>query len=245
VAAAVSAAAPDVIVNCAAYNDVDGAEEDPSRAFRVNAFAVQALARAAASASAVFVHFSTDFVFDGQASEPYREDDRPGPLSVYGASKLVGEWLAGETPAHYVLRVESLFGGPTAGTTARAGSLGKIIEATQEGRSVPVFVDRTVSPTYAVDAATTTRQIVERRLPFGVYHAVNSGAARWDQVAEEAGRLLGRSPQLTPLTLESVNLKARRPQYCAMSNERLQAAGIPMRHWRDALAEYLQPRRRT
>jgi dTDP-4-dehydrorhamnose reductase len=233
---------PDAVVNCAAYNDVDAAEDDPVTAFEVNAFGVQALARAAGETGAVFVHFSTDFVFDGRADRPYTEEDTPGPLSVYGASKLVGEWLAREAPRQYVLRVESLFGGPTAGAGAKLGSLGAMLKRIADGQDVPVFVDRVVSPTYAPDAARAVAGIVGSDLPAGVYHCVNTGSCRWDEVALELARLLGREARLKPLTLETVALKARRPRYCALSNARLASAGISMPHWRDALQSYVAAR---
>jgi dTDP-4-dehydrorhamnose reductase len=242
---AATAERPDAIVNCAAYNEVDRAEDEPVAAFHVNAFGVQALARAAAGTGAIFVHFSTDFVFNGETDRPYTEDDRPDPRSVYAASKLVGEWLAREAPRHYVLRVESLFGGSAAGPELRPSSVGRIVEAIVEGREVPVFVDRTVSPSYAVDVAAATAQLLARTPQAGVYHCVNSGSCRWDELAVEASRLLGREPRLKPVTLESAPLKARRPRYCALSNARLAAAGIPMRNWRDALADYLTAMGRT
>ena len=108
VRAAVADLRPGVIVNCAAYNAVDEAEDDAVAALEVNAFGVRSLARAAAAIDATLVHYGTDFVFDGTASEPYREDDAPNPQSVYAASKLLGEWFA-QGARHYVLRVESLF----------------------------------------------------------------------------------------------------------------------------------------
>jgi len=101
-------AGPDAIVNCAAYNDVDGAEDHPVDALNVNAFAVRALARAAGDCNAALVHYSTDFVFDGRASRPYTETDTPNPRGAYAASKLMGEWFAADAPRAYVLRVESL-----------------------------------------------------------------------------------------------------------------------------------------
>src|SRR5947207_2218800 len=110
VAAAIDAVAPDAIVNCAAYNDVDGAEDHPVDALNVNAFAVRALARAAVACECALVHYSTDFVFDGRATEPYTETDEPNPRGAYAASKLMGEWFAADAPHAYVLRVESLFG---------------------------------------------------------------------------------------------------------------------------------------
>ena len=103
---------PEAILNCAAYNNVDGAEDDALTALQVNAMAVRAMAEAARGIGATLVHYSTDFVFDGQGSRPYVETDRARPCSTYGASKLLGEWFAQLVPSHYVLRVESLFGGP-------------------------------------------------------------------------------------------------------------------------------------
>jgi dTDP-4-dehydrorhamnose reductase len=238
VAAAVADVAPAVIVNCAAYNDVDGAERDPGRALRVNAFGVQALARAARAAKATLVHYSTDFVFDGEASAPYDEEAHPNPRGVYAASKLLGDWFALELPRGYVLRVESLFGEPGA-YGSRRGSLGTIVERIRQGEEVPVFVDRTVSPSYTADVAAATRALLEREAPAGLYHCVNSGAATWAEIADAVAQALGRPLRMRPITLDTANLAAPRPRYCALSNARLASAGIVMPHWRDALARYL------
>ena len=143
----IEAERPALVVNCAAYNNVDGAEDDPTSAFRLNAFAVLALSRAASSAGATLVHFSSDFVFDGETDRPYTEDDVANPRSAYAASKLLGDWFALECPRAYVLRVESLFG-PPGPDGARRGRLGAIVDRIREGAEVPVFVDRTVSPSW-------------------------------------------------------------------------------------------------
>lgn len=240
VSAAVADVQPDVVINCAAYNDVDGAEEDPQTALRVNAFAVRTLARACAVADAMFVHYSTDFVFDGTADRPYVEEDEPNPRNVYASSKLLGEWFAAEAPRHYVLRVESLFGGPGAAVGTVGRSLATIVERLRAGEEVPVFVDRTVSPGYAPDIADATLALVQRGAPVGLYHCVNTGAATWEAVALEAARLLGVTARLKPLTLDSVSLRARRPRYCALSNAKLASAGFSMPTWQDALARYLK-----
>jgi len=240
VAAAADRVGPDVIVNCAAYNDVDGAEDQPETAVRVNAFGPLTLARAARVAGAAFVHYSSDFVFDGEAAAPYGEDDPPNPRSVYGSSKLLGDWFAADAPRHYVLRVESLFGGPGTHQGARRGSLGTIVDRIRAGEEVPVFVDRTVSPSYTPDIARATWQLLAQEAPAGVYHCVNSGAATWAAIAEEVARLMGRPLKIRPLTLETASLKAPRPRYCALSNARLASIGIRMPSWQDALARYLK-----
>ena len=238
VAAAIEPLGPDVIVNCAAYNDVDQSEDRPVEALNVNAFAVRALARAATTVGAVLVHYSTDFVFDGAASAPYSEEDRPNPRSVYGASKLLGEWFAADAPRAYVLRVESLFGRAPGGPAPK-GSVALILDGVRAGREVRVFEDRTISPTYVVDAAHATRLIIERCAPPGVYHCVNSGRCTWLEFAREVARQLGVEPRLIPVRVAEIKLRADRPQFCALSNEKLRAAGVGMPPWQDALARYV------
>ena len=124
---ALAATRPEVVINCAAYNDVDRAESEPDAALRTNAFGVLTLARAARQVNAVLVHYSTDFVFDGETNRPYVEEDQPNPRNVYALSKLLGEWFVAEAPRAYVLRVESLFGQPGP-EGSRRGSLGSILD---------------------------------------------------------------------------------------------------------------------
>ena len=239
VGAAFARLAPDVIINCAAYNAVDAAEDHPVEALRGNAFAVRSLARAAAAAGAVFIHCSSDFVFDGTGSRPYVESDQPNPRSVYAASKLLGEWFASDAPRGYVLRVESLFGRAPDGPAAK-GSAETIIQSIRSGRTARVFQDRTVSPTYVIDAARAMRGLLERGAPFGLYHCVNSGSCTWLAFAAEAARLMRVEPRLEPIKISDVAMRAERPVYCVLSNARLTAAGVVMPDWRDALARYLQ-----
>ena len=238
VAAAMARVRPDAIVNASAYTNVDGAEDDPVTALNVNALAVRSLARAAETHGAALVHFSTDFVFDGTASAPYTEQDRPNPRSVYATSKLLGEWFALEAPRAYVLRVESLFGGAAAGPEPK-GSVAAIHKALMSGQSPPVFVDRTISPTYVIDAAHATRTLLESSAPAGLYHCVNSGSCTWLEFAEELARLAGLEPRLTPVRMSDLQLRAARPLYCVLSNAKLRDAAIDMPSWRDALARYV------
>ena len=231
----VTSVKPDVVINCAAYNDVDGAETSALAALSANALGVRALVRAAREVQATLVHYSTDFVFDGTADRPYAEDDPPRPLGNYGMSKLLGEWFALESQPSYVLRVESLFGGEPA-----KSSIDKILTAIRTGAPVRVFHDRTVSPSYVADVAWATERLLETRAPFGLYHCVNSGVGTWVDVAEAAVRLLGRDAEIVPVSVTEVKFRARRPQYCALSNQRLAEAGIAMPRWDDALARYLK-----
>ena len=239
---AVHAARPQLIVNCAAFNDVDGAEDRATEALAVNAFAVLNLARAADETGARFVHYSTDFVFDGAATTPYTEDVRPSPRGTYAASKLLGEWFALEAPHSYVLRVESLFGCP-ANWTGRRGTLDGIVANLEQGREVRAFTDRIVSPGYVVDIADATRHLVTTAAAPGLYHCVNDGHASWYDVAGEIAALVGNQrPSLVGVTMDQMKLKAPRPRYCALSVAKLAAAGFTMPAWQDALRRWLTAR---
>ena len=206
---------------------------------------VRTLARAADETGATLVHYGSDFVFaglDGPDTKPYDESVPPSPRSVYAASKLVGEWFALESPRAYVLRVESLFGLP-ADWKGRRGSLDTIVAGLEAGREVPVFTDRTVSPSYMVDIAAATRTWSTPVPPYGLYHCVNSGHGTWYQVAHRSGR-----PARCPGASQADNdgrgraSSAARPRFCALSNRKLAAAGFEMPAWQDALRRWLAAR---
>ena len=238
VQAAVSDARADIVINCAAYNDVDGAEDDPVTAFNVNAFAVQTIVAAAARTQAVLVHYSSDFVFDGETDRPYGEEDSPNPQSAYAASKLLGDWFALASPRAFVLRVESLFGRPGP-ASVRRGSLGTIVDGIWDSAEVPIFVDRVVSPAYTSDIARATAHLIRSGASPGLYHCVNTGHATWLEIAEYIAAVLGKPLNARPLTLAAARLRARRPRYSAMSNAKLAAAGHSMPTWQDAVQEFL------
>src|SRR5262245_5390969 len=160
---------PDVIVNCAAFTNVDAAEREPLLALSANAWGVRTLARAAIDINATLVHYSTDFVFDGTIDRPYTEEDEPNPRGTYAVSKLLGEWFAYDVPTHYVLRVESLFGGPRG-----SSSIDKMLRQLRNGEEVRAFSDRTVSPSFVEDVIVATMGLLERQSPSGLYHCVNS-----------------------------------------------------------------------
>jgi dTDP-4-dehydrorhamnose reductase len=184
----------------------------------------------------VFVHYSTDFVFAGTAAEPYTEDDQPEPRSVYAQSKLIGEWLAADAPKHYVLRVESLFGGPH-----RRSSIDRIAEKLTAGEAAPVFFDRVVSPSFVADVVDASWFVISQRPAFGLYHCVNGGHATWLEVGQEIARCLGLTDStLRPVSVQDVKLRAPRPQYAALSNAKLARAGFEMAAWQDAVRRYLQ-----
>ena len=152
-------------------------------------------------------------------------------------SKLLGEWLAADAPRHYVLRVESLFGGRRA-----KSSIDAIADAIDAARPVRAFADRTVSPSFVEDVVAATRQILERRPPAGLYHCVNSGYGTWVEVAHEVARLRGRpDAAIEPIRMADAKLKAPRPLFAALDNAKL-ATSVAWPTWQDALARYMRER---
>jgi len=228
---------PDVVMNCAAYTDVDGAESHPLTALNVNAMAVRTIANAAARLDATLVHFSTDFVFDGSATTPYTEDDQPSGTSAYALSKLLGEWFAAGSPRHYVLRVESLFGGRRA-----KSSVDKLLDGIIAGREVKAFSDRVVSPSYVEDVATATQALLQNKAPYGIYHCVNTGWTTWSILARELAHIVDvPDAQIVDVPMAQSALVAPRPKFAALSNAKLEAAtGLKMPTWQEALRRYIK-----
>jgi dTDP-4-dehydrorhamnose reductase len=231
----IAALCPDVVINCAAYNNVDGAQQQPEEALAVNAWAVRTMARAANELDATFVHYSTDFVFDGATDRPYREDDSPNPRGTYAVSKLLGEWFAGEVPRHFVLRVASLFGG-----SRGRSSVDRMLTAILSSHEVRAFSDRTVSPSYVEDVVDATLALVDGSRPWGLYHCVNTGWTTWSDLAREVARLADRpEARIADVPMADAGLLAPRPKFAALSNAKLAMAGIEMPTWQDALARYV------
>jgi len=241
VTAAIDAIKPDAVLNCSAYTNVDRAQDDPLNALAVNAWGAQALAAAAAAAGATLVHYSTDFVFDGSSTRPYTEIDEPNPQGTYAASKLLGEWFAAEAPSHYVLRVESLFGGPHA-----KSSVDVLLNAILTGQEARAFSDRVVTPSYVEDVVDATMRLLAQDAPHGLYHCVNSGMTTWLELTRELARLAGRNDaRITPVKMTDTPLKTPRPLFAALSNAKLAALGVHLPTWQDAVGRYVELRIRN
>lgn len=243
VRAALEQERPDVILNPAAYNRVDNAENDLAAAFAVNAFGPRLLARAASAAGATLVHYSTDYVVDGARHSPYGEDDPALPLSAYAASKLAGEhFVRALAPRHYVLRVCGLFG--LAGRATRHGNfIETMLRAAAAGRALRVVADQVVAPTATRDVAAATLALLEREAPYGLYHTTAAGETSWYDYARAIFALADVRAHLSPTTAAEYGAPARRPAYSILDNGKLEAAGVTRpRHWRAGLEEYLAQR---
>ena len=229
---------PDVIINTAAFHKTDQCEEEPLKAFCVNAIGAMNVARIAAEISATAVYISTDYVFDGKATEPYTENDSANPINTYGISKLAGELCMRQNPKHYVMRVASLFG--VAGASGKGGNFVEtmIIKA-KKGEPITVVDDMWMSPTYTKHASVAIAKIIEQNLPFGTYHVTNQGSCSWFQFAQEIFNLLGLNPKLTPIQTDQLQYKARRPRFSALRSVKLDGTGLQTSDWKQSLNDYL------
>jgi dTDP-4-dehydrorhamnose reductase len=230
---------PDVVFNAAAYNKVDGAESEPGRALEVNAVGPSCLARAARDAGALFVHFSTDYVFDGSATRPYKEDDCPRPLGAYGASKLAGEHLVASARGEsLVIRTSAVFG--RGGNQQKGGSfVARILEQARSGRPLRVVSDQTFSPTYSPDLAAAALALVNAGAR-GLVHVSGGGACSWHEFAVAALRLESIAAPVEAIRAADLNLAAARPRYSVLDNGRYHSFGLPpLRPWVDALSASL------
>lgn len=237
VKALVARVEPEVVFNATAWNRVDAAEAEVSAAFAVNALAPRWLAEAARSVSALLVHVSTDYVFDGENRRPYQESDLPRPLGVYGASKLAGETLvAASGPEHLIVRTSGVLG--RGGSEQKGGSfVDRILDQAREGRPLRVVDDQVFAPTVAADLAAALIGLVRRRAR-GLLHVTNAGSCTWRELALAALQIAGIDAPIEPIRTESLRLPARRPAYSVLDCSRYTGLGpAPLRGWREALAD--------
>ncbi len=233
VRAAIRLHCPDVVVNCAAWTDVGGAEDNEFTAMQVNGSAVRDLAAACARLGCILVHLSTDAVFNGAASTPYAEDASTAPINAYGRTKLVGEQaVLREHPQWgYVLRTAWLYG---AHGSCFVGSMAA--RADKPG-PIDVVADQYGQPTWAADVADRIVALLRVRPPAGIYHATNAGqASRWD-LARELFTMIGADPErIRPVNSERFPCAAPRAARAILGHSKWAVAGLPpMRPWQDAL----------
>jgi dTDP-4-dehydrorhamnose reductase len=231
--------APEVVVNCAAYNLVDRAESEPPAAFAVNAWGVRELALWCRKRGRLLVHFSSDYVFglDESRRTPWVDADAPGPVSVYGLSKLAGEYLVRSTcPDHLVIRTCGLYG--VWGSGGKGGNFVEtMLRLAREGRPLRVVADQVCAPSYTADVADAAVALLTAGKQ-GLFHVTNAGSCSWHEFARAIFELTGVSANLTSITSAEYGAAARRPAYSVLTSEGLS----PLRPWREALAAYLGER---
>ncbi len=232
---------PEVVVNATAINAVDKMEDTPEvyeLAKKVNGLAVGELARLCKEQGIVLVHYSSDYVFKGDDQNGYTEDAEHNPVNKYGETKALGEKLLLEnTDKYYLIRLSKLFGKPAVSEGAKKSFVDMMLWLVTEGGKTHLDLvdDEKSSPTYAPDLANLTYRLVADNLPYGIYHAANSGACTWNELALETFRLKGLVVDTTPVPGDKFPRPAKRPMYSELVNTKLPR----QRTWQEALKEYL------
>jgi dTDP-4-dehydrorhamnose reductase len=221
--------APDAVIQCAAYTGVDQAEQERDAAFAVNAQGAEHVARACADIGAAVVFPSTDYVFAGRATRPYRPDDAIEPLNVYGESKAAGERAVCAVPRHYVVRTSWLYG------AGGRNFVDTILQRARAGEALRIVSDQHGSPTWTHDLAHTLLKLLERAAPAGTYHACNRGQTTWYDFACTALELAGVRAQVTAVSSAEFPRPARRPAYSVLDTSATDQIVGPARPWQDAL----------
>jgi dTDP-4-dehydrorhamnose reductase len=233
-----------VVINCAAYNFVDRAESEPETAFAVNAWGARAMAESCRQLGCVLVHFSSDYVFGlvQNRATPYAENDAPGPESVYGLSKLAGEYFVRALcPRHFVIRTCGLYG--VWGSGGKGGNFVEtMLRLAGQGKRLRVVVDQVCTPSYTVDVAAATVDLVHTT-HYGLYHLTNAGSCSWHEFASAIFEQAGVQADLSPISSREYGAAARRPGYSVLAPAAYTAIGRPaLRPWQEALACYLRER---
>lgn len=232
---------PEMVVNAAGFTAVDRAEAEPDAALAVNAEGVRNLALLCRDFACPLIHFSTNFVFGADAGRaaPYAETDAPGPINVYGKSKLLGEeHIRRLWPRHFIVRTTGLYG-------VGKNFVEAMLRQADAGTPIRVVGDQVCTPTSVMDLATGVRALLQSQA-YGLYHLTNAGACSWHEFAQAIFELTGRPAALEPIRSDEYAALARRPRYSVLANARWIASGFtPLRPWREALAHYLAERRAT
>jgi dTDP-4-dehydrorhamnose reductase len=227
--------APDAVINCVAFNDVDGAEDRPQAALALNGKFPGRLARFTAELGVPLVHYSTNYVFDGVLGE-YDEAARPAPLSAYGRSKRLGEQRIAEAGGPcYIVRTAVLFGPKGASDLSKKSFVDLMLDLSAQRDTIQAVSDEINSVTYAPDLAAATRDLLSSAPPAGIYHVTNAGGVSWFDFAREIFRIAGRPVKVEPVPSTHFPRKAARPAKAILLNTKLP----PHRPWQVALAEFL------
>ena len=234
---------PEIVIHAAAMTDVDGCELDKDKAYNINAVGTRNVASACAKVGATLIYLSTDFIFDGKKEAPYKENDKPNPINIYGDSKLMGEEEAIKNlKKYFIIRTCWLYG------AHGENFVDTIIAKAKTENILKVVDDQVGSPTYTKDLAKAMRALLSKILGnglrdtgYGIYHISNSGSISWYEYAKEILRFAGSKTEIIPITTEELDRPAKRPAMSVLDNSKFfKFTGYRMRNWKRALKEYIK-----
>jgi dTDP-4-dehydrorhamnose reductase len=229
---------PEAVIHCAAYTDVDKAEDEAEEAILINTRGVKNLAQSLKNRNILFVYFSTDYIFDGRKQTAYLETDKPNPLSVYGLSKLKGEKEAALLEKYLIVRTSWLFG------PGGKNFVDTLIDLARKKEIIEVVNDQRGSPTYTFDLSKAIKSMLdiyfENKIQYGIYNITNSSNCSWFELASFIVKLLGLTALVTPTTSDKLLRKAKRPHNSVLCNDKFQAlTGYSLPSWQEAVKNYL------
>ena len=231
---------PAVVINASAFHVVSQCEEEPEQAFLVNAIALKPIAQICSKKNIKFVTFSTDYVFDGLKGSQYAEEDKPNPLQIYGLSKLAGEFIAlNYSKTGIVIRTSGVYGGIHGSRSKKGNFALNFLEKTKVEKTVEVSSEQIVNPTYAVDLAKATLDLLKSKGIAGIYHLVNEGYCSWAEFAQEIVKDKGLSTKIIPVDRKGMAGSLKRPLFSALKNTRAEKLGIKLPSWQDGVKRYL------
>lgn len=236
---------PEIVINTAAFHRVDDCEDQVEKAFKINTFAVRNLAVVCEVLNCTLVHMSTDYVFGGDKRSPYKENDAPIPLNVYGVSKLAGEYFVRNIcPKHFIVRSSGLYG--IAGSSGKGGNFVEtMIRLAKESKPIRVVDDQVLTPTYTKDLAIMMGELFGTDA-YGLYHLTNTGQCSWYEFASKVFEFVGLEPDFSPTSTQEYGLKAQRPCYSVLDCMKAKKIGLEdMPLWVDSLSAYLIEKHHT
>ena len=231
----------DYVINCAAWTNTNLCEQNPSRAFLINANSLNPISKYCNKHSIPLIHFSTDYVFDGEKTTPYCETDLVNPINVYGSSKLKGEqYIIANHNQYYILRIASVFGAQGIGGKG-TNIIDTIVTKARESHEIKFVTDQVISPTYTQEVVKCVLKILETPdFEYGIYHFTCQGACTYFELANKVVELLGlKNVKVLPISSKDFPSAIKRPRYCAISTEKISKLYSPKR-WEDALHDYLK-----
>ncbi len=234
---------PNILINTAAYHVLSSCEENPPSAMNVNFLAVANLAMLCKKYKIKFITYSTDYVFDGKKDSPYKENDTPNPLQIYGISKLAGEYAAINIyPKNsFIIRTCGLYGGKTGSPEKGGNFVLNIRKQALRKDSIEISSEQIVSPTYAGDLSKATLKLISKKIAKpGIYHLVNKGFCSWHEFAEEIFNLSGINTKIKPIDRKGSFENIKKPKFSALENTRAKLIGIGLPHWKEGLKAYFK-----
>lgn len=232
---------PDVVINASAFHNVPVCEEQPDQAFLVNAISLRPIAKLCSEKKIKFVTYSTDYVFDGLKGSPYIEEDKPSPVQMYGISKAAGEYVAlAYSKTSIVIRSSGVYGGKTGSKSKKGNFPLNILKQAETEMVIEVAKEQILNPTYSVDLAKATLELIEHKDISGIYHLANEGYCSWAEFAQEIVRIKGLSTKIIPVDRKGMAGTLRRPLFSALKNMRAKKLGIVLPAWQDAIKRYVE-----